>query len=78
MTIAIASLKEELGRIREHGLRQKKSIEQIIKEQIVFLNQYRKENTLSVAEMEALIKEDKELTQRMLARIEKIKSLTGT
>ena len=77
MTTSIGSLKEELNKIRDSGLKRGKSRDQIMKDQIVFLNDYRKRNTLSAKEMESLVKENKDLTQKMLARIEKIKSLTG-
>jgi len=78
MTTSIITLRKELDKIRENGIRKHKSSDQILKEQIVFLNEYRKRNTLSIQELESLIKENKDLTQKMLTRIEKIKSLTGT
>jgi len=78
MTTSIITLRKELDKIRENGIRKHKSSDQILKEQIVFLNEYRKRNTLSIQELESLIQENKDLTQKMLTRIEKIKSLTGT
>ena len=71
------TLKANLDEIRESGIRKKLSREKIVRQMIAHLNEYKKTNTLSIREYESLVKENKELTQKMLARIEKIKSLTG-
>jgi hypothetical protein len=71
------TLKANLDEIRESGIRKKFSREKIVRQMIAHLNEYKKTNTLSIREYESLVKENKELTQKMLARIEKIKSLTG-
>jgi hypothetical protein len=71
------TLKANLDEIRESGIRKKLSREKIVRQMIAHLNEYKKTNTLSIREYENLVKENKELTQKMLARIEKIKSLTG-
>jgi hypothetical protein len=71
------TLKANLDEIRESGIRKKLSREKIVRQMIAHLNEYKKTNTLSIREYESLVKENKELTQKMLVRIEKIKSLTG-
>ena len=71
------TLKANLDEIRESGIRKKISREEIVRQMIAHLNEYKKTNTLSIREYESLVKENKELTQKMLARIEKIKTLTG-
>jgi len=71
------TLKANLDEIRESGIRKKFSREKIVRQMIAHLNEYKKTNTLSIREYESLVKENKELTQKMLVRIEKIKSLTG-
>jgi hypothetical protein len=71
------TLKANLDEIRESGIRKKFSREKIVRQMIAHLNEYKKTNTLSIREYESLVKENKELTHKMLARIEKIKSLTG-
>ena len=71
------TLKANLDEIRESGIRKKFSREKIVRQMIAHLNEYKTTNTLAIRESESLVKENKELTQKMLARIEKIKSLTG-
>ena len=73
----IEELTSELKKIREEGVRAGSSKDQISKKILLYIMDYRKRNTLSPADLERLKKESEDLTERMLARLEKIKRLAG-
>jgi hypothetical protein len=68
-------LTKKLEQIREDGVKTGLTLEEILKKMLTFITEYRKRNTLSPAELEKLLSENKELTRRMLERIKKINTL---
>jgi hypothetical protein len=68
----LAELKEALNKIRQNGIGSNRSADLIVKEMLTYLMDYRKNHTLSVQDLESLIKENKQLTETMLNRLKKI------